>query len=998
MKILDPNVMVLASAGSGKTYQLGNRIIGFVAMGIDPESIVALTFTRKAAGEFTDSVLTKIAGACLDENVAATIRRDISQSGRELEVVDFVSILEKLIVALPQMTMGTMDGFFTRVVKAFPHELGVSSGTFQLLEGAELRIMIEGILDGILRRELGEEKALEFFQAFRKTLMGRESFQVRSRLEEYVGIWHRAWRDGADHLEWGPDRLAQGGSVDEWNRQREQYALKLQEAAEGISFNHGNQPKAWEKMCECLAQHSIGSGAIGKGGSLLERVIDGIAAGGNGELVIKMNKEFIIPEDTAALLRDTLLGAARAEMASACRSTRALREVIAMFDGVCEQRMRRKGFFNFDDIKVLMGAWSKGEDSRLLREALDYRLHSRFGHWLLDEFQDTSRADWDGLFPLIDEAATDDQGSLFIVGDKKQAIYGWRGGDVRLFDEVAERYSKNLVIETMSESYRSATEVLDLVNRVCGNLPVIGQFYGKAALRWQWDDHISAKPGLRGHARVECVEETEDADRMTRMTTILREIGVGEKPLSCGVLVRTNKEQNEVADHLRAAGFRVIEDGVRKPCEDNPIGVTVLQLMRWLADPADRFSEELLRMSPLWPQLSEAYGSMPWSAANRAALAQGFSVFVANLLEPSWQGMSAFGKNRCHDLLAALRIVDLSGTASAMAALNAMEKIEVGQSPGAAHVQVMTIHKAKGLGFDVVVLPLISTNKIPTAHNFNIARGEDWICSPPPSWARSLLPPLKNAEQEWGEQQQYESMCLLYVALTRAKRGLYVLLDAKETKEENNSLAHWIKACCDGESAVIFESGSLSCYDSVVALPPEKTRSDKVVLGAAVTRPIRKTASHSGAIDSLAVDFGSKIHALMEGIQWLDEPETAITGEHADYAMKALWSADIRKLLEKRGRNVELRNEFPVEGVVDGRWYRTVIDRLHIVRDEQQRVAGVEILDYKTDNTNDPKVLLEAHREQLSVYRSLIAKGLRIDESLIRCYLIGLKAAIVADF
>jgi len=201
MKILDPNVMVLASAGSGKTYQLGNRIIGFVAMGIDPESIVALTFTRKAAGEFTDSVLTKIAGACLDENAAATIRRDLNESGRELGVVDFVSILEKLIVALPQMTLGTMDGFFTRVVKAFPHELGVSSGTFQLLEGAELRIMIEAILDGILRRELGDAKSAEFFQAFRKTLMGRESFQVRSRLDEYVGVWHRAWRDGADHLE-----------------------------------------------------------------------------------------------------------------------------------------------------------------------------------------------------------------------------------------------------------------------------------------------------------------------------------------------------------------------------------------------------------------------------------------------------------------------------------------------------------------------------------------------------------------------------------------------------------------------------------------------------------------------------------------------------------------------------------------------------------------------------------------------------------------------------
>jgi len=241
-------------------------------------------------------------------------------------------------------------------------------------------------------------------------------------------------------------------------------------------------------------------------------------------------------------------------------------------------------------------------------------------------------------------------------------------------------------------------------------------------------------------------------------------------------------------------------------------------------------------------------------------------------------------------------------------------------------------------------------------------------------------------------------MCLLYVALTRAKRGLYVLLDAKGSKEENNSLADWIKACCDGGTSVLFESGSLSCYDSVIPLSCNKTTIDEVVLGAAVTRPMRKTASHSGAIDAAAVDFGSKIHALMEGVDWLDERQTVIAGEHADYVIKALRSADIRKLLEKSGRNVELRHEFPVEGIVEGTWYRTVIDRLHIVRDGQQRVIGVEILDYKTDNTDDTNVLLEAHRGQLSVYRLLIAKGLHIDESLIRCYLIGLKSAIVADF
>ncbi len=131
--------------------------------------------------------------------------------------------------------------------------------------------------------------------------------------------------------------------------------------------------------------------------------------------------------------------AAQCELAAALLRTRAVREVVSVFDDLCAQRLRRRGLLGFNDVKILMGEWARGEDARLRREAVDFRLDARIDHWLLDEFQDTSRADWTGLLPLIDEAASDEEGSMFIVGDKKQAIYAWRGGDVRLFDEVIDR-------------------------------------------------------------------------------------------------------------------------------------------------------------------------------------------------------------------------------------------------------------------------------------------------------------------------------------------------------------------------------------------------------------------------------------------------------------------------------------------------------------------------------------------------------------------------------
>ena len=991
--------MVLASAGSGKTYQLGNRIIGFIAMGIDPATIVALTFTRKAAGEFTDAVLSKIAAAGLDEAKAAAIRADLAKSGRALGDVDFIAILESFVRALPHMTLGTMDGFFTKIVKAFPHELGISSGTFQLIEGAQADTMQENLLQSILQNELSAEEAQSFYEAFRKSLMGRESFTIRARLSEYAALWHKEWRSGADALAWGPDALAGGGSVSEWNQQRPLFYEKLLGTADLIVFTHGSQKKSWATLCENLGNHSTGSGVIGKGGTLLGKLIDSLEQGAKDSITVKLYKDFTIPFEVVQLLSDCLLCAAKAEMANACESTQAVRDVIALYDDVCQRRLRQKGLFRFDDVKVLMGSWSQQEDQRLMREALDFRLHSQYGHWLLDEFQDTSRTDWAGLFPLIDEAATDDEGSLFIVGDKKQAIYGWRGGDVRLFDEIRARYQDRFAIETMPESYRSASEVLDLVNRICGNQSTLANMYPAAAARWEWQEHTAARADLRGHARVETVDCEEDADaRMARMVSIMREIGIGDKALSCGVLVRTNQEMLEIADYLREQGFRVIEDGTREPAQDNPLGVALHQLLRWLADPADSFAAETLAMSPIWAQLLAANADDPWSHAHRIAHEAGFAGLAEFLFASHWQNLSAFGKNRVLDLIQALRGIDQSAAASAKSAADCLEKFSVSQSPGSAHIQVMTIHKAKGLGFDVVFLPLISRSSIPDAGNFDIARAEHWICKTPPQWVRQLLPPLQRAEEEWTAQQQYEAMCLLYVALTRAKRGLYVLLDRKPIKDDNNSFAAWITDSCPGEGELIFESGSLDCYASI-ADREEIIVTPRPLLGPAILRQRAHTASHRAAASSSsqqALDYGIATHALFEKISWLDDDAPDLTSL-PPALKKALQQTDVVSLLSRQQRNIELLREIPIEGRVNGQWLRGVIDRLHLHRDAAGLLQRIDIIDYKTDQDDAPAALRTRHAAQFHAYRTLCAKAFGISSKSIHCYLIATHRGAVIE-
>jgi ATP-dependent exoDNAse (exonuclease V) beta subunit len=104
--------MILASAGSGKTYALTNRFVQLLAGGAAPERIVALTFTRKAAGEFFDEILKKLAGAAASEDAAYKLAHAVHAPA--LKAADFLRLLRTVVEAMPRLSLGTLDGFFAR--------------------------------------------------------------------------------------------------------------------------------------------------------------------------------------------------------------------------------------------------------------------------------------------------------------------------------------------------------------------------------------------------------------------------------------------------------------------------------------------------------------------------------------------------------------------------------------------------------------------------------------------------------------------------------------------------------------------------------------------------------------------------------------------------------------------------------------------------------------------------------------------------------------------
>ena len=1001
MDVLAKNLLILASAGSGKTFQLANRVIGLVARGTPPERIVALTFTRKAAGEFADSVLTKLAAAASDPATATGLRQSLA-----LPDADFLSALAQVVMVLPRITLGTMDGFFARIVRSFQYELGLTGGRFDLLEGPRAEAATDTLLEEILGDALAAEQNEAFFQAFRRATIGRENQDVIKLLRDFVTRWHDRFREARD-LEWGPGKWSQV-TTDAWEKHKTTLAATAVSGLDAVTFTRKGQRESLETSIGLLANHVIGGGSLGGPiPALLTSILDAVARTPAGPLTVKSYSEFTIDGTSGDALRDLVTLAARCEAAAAIQRTRAVRELLTLFDARCAIELRGRGLLGFHDVKILMGEWTRGEAARLRREAVDFRLDSRTDHWLLDEFQDTSRADWTGLMPLVEEAATNDESTMFIVGDRKQAIYAWRGGDVTLFDEVISRYGGGLETASMAESWRSCPEVLALVNRVCGDLPTIRHLFGPVADRWHWQDHFPAdplkQPAKRGEARVEVIG-TWDA-RLDRVVRILHDLGVGQRDMTCAILLRGNAKVREVADHLRASGFDVIEEGRRQPATDNPVGIAITHLLKWLANPADPFAREVLEMSPLATTLRQTHGpqwNTIWQALTELTARTGFAHMIGTVIAGCWPAWSDFGRRRAADLLGALAAYDAQGGVSPGDAAAWLARMEIAQNPGIAAVQVMTIHKAKGLGFDVVVLPEIPTEVIPQAQYFDVAEGDDWLTETPPQWVRAIIPELRDAEARWASHQQYEAFCILYVALTRAKRGLYVLLEppAKNADPDKPSLANWMRHSLGGEdpSGILYQTGS-GAWTETVATTVSTTRPEAPpVLGTPVPRRQRLTPSsgnhhhHAPARSPRGIEFGTEVHALLEQIAWIDQARPTLPpGDAARTVSSLLDQPALRDVFHLHGRSIDLHREQPVAAIIDGQLLTGVIDRLLLHRDPAGTVTRAEIIDYKTDAVNDPADLVPRYAGQMAAYRQ--AMELIYPNAAITCHLLSTRHA-----
>ena len=189
--------MILASAGSGKTWQLTNRYIALMATQlrsgepVTPERIVAVTFTRKAAGEFFDAILTKLAKAASDPEEAKQLGSDpedpLSKILGSLTQAEYRILLRIFIQRMPRLFLGTLDSFFSNILRAFPSEFGLA-GDFDIIDHHLSTVVRSDVYRHVFQRQPEQvpgagQAQKDFMEAFRRAQLrkGRSPGAKRTR-------------------------------------------------------------------------------------------------------------------------------------------------------------------------------------------------------------------------------------------------------------------------------------------------------------------------------------------------------------------------------------------------------------------------------------------------------------------------------------------------------------------------------------------------------------------------------------------------------------------------------------------------------------------------------------------------------------------------------------------------------------------------------------------------------------------------------------------------
>ena len=831
---------IKASAGSGKTYTLTSSFLSLLAgasgaswkkipsgcavAGNEGEygwqEILAITFTNKAAAEMRERVLSRLK----DHALAPAGKKRNTQEQKFWTPPRAAAAVDMLIRQYSALNIRTIDSLLHLMVR-------LCALDFDLSPDFEPRFN-EGDISGPIFDSLaeqardGDEELAELFRRACEQLLYSENmggFLAGDRIRERVTGMASLLLNAKG---WSRSALASPAEAEKHLRgmvggiERDARDLLQRIAEEKLEANK-RFLKALTDCAECGGSASL----LPDSAYLKKESLD--------ECLNKASKG---KASLAALaLYDGLRGDINeVRILIKARRLMPFAELAQAVFQKLEAFERRNGIIAASQIPDL--AYRSATDSGGA-SSLFCRMGSHISHILIDEFQDTSREQWDAIQPLAEEALSRG-GTLTIVGDVKQAIYGWRGGDSTLFDSLVKPPTALLdlvespVLETLPYNWRSRERIVAWNNALfspigegaTANSLLSPLAEGDAELLEEQatllrDAFVRAsqsaehcRPGGRVHLRW-MDKGQEKAILLQQLPDLVEKLGKSHSWGNICILTRSNEQSSQAASWLMARHIPVVTQGSLLLAEQ-PVVAELVALLRFLNTPEDDLAFwSVLAGEHLLPPLLDTEGNRldlrrlaDWACSRprRHTLFRQFSidfpeawatVFAplheeAGLLTPydsamevlqCWNVVERLPESegflrRFLEVLFSMEeqgVSDLSGFLDWWDENGTKEKAPLPESMDA--VRIMTMHKAKGLEFDVVILPWM---------DFPLGRASDDKAVFWDSRGVGLLAPLcKEMGRPWLRHRMdtaREALHLAYVAMTRAVSELYCFLPDPE--------------------------------------------------------------------------------------------------------------------------------------------------------------------------------------------------------------------------
>lgn len=822
-----------ASAGSGKTFTLVKEYLRFALNDSQSQmhrfkQILAITFTNKAAGEMKERVIKALTE--ISSNSQSKYATDLGIENSDLQK-RAQNLLKSILHNYSELSIGTIDSFVHRLIRTFAAELNVSQNFEIEMDGeAMLNEAIETLISKTGTDELLTNALIEFAE---NKADDERSWFIENDLKDFSKQLLK--EDNLPHLE----NLKQ---LDQSQLQEIKNVLaKRIKSFEDFLFQNAFETINLIKYANLTPSlfHYKESGVYGYINKLATKRFDGIYS--KSRAIDSLNNEKWLNKDAGQsdisnfetikdkVSQHTRLILNKVEESGSDYIVWGLiyKNVFSLIilNEIEKEIISYKERYN----TVPISEFNSMISNVVSREPVPFiyeRIGERYKNYMIDEFQDTSILHWQNLLPLIENALSEGNGAL-LVGDGKQAIYRWRGGDVEQFANLPEPQAKadELTIERtlsiknfytpkiLETNYRSKAEVVqfnnDLFNTLTAKLADDHQ-----AIYFQQEQKFDNN-NTGGYIKIQFREEDQVEDDWNFEQTekyISQCIKQGYHYKDIAIIVRENKNGIKIIDHLSNKNIPVISSESLLLKNSNEVNF-ILNALRFTADHFDTISAtgiiEYLFNHKKINISSEAFASHTLT----------FEFFVSILKEsgytfnfstlnnlPIYEAcetiMRAFEFNSTDPYLVYFLEEILEYTSKNTGGRNDLfawwEKRKTTASLAMPEdvdaIKILSIHKSKGLEFPVVILPYATWS-------LKGKQSKIWVNYKDAElpFLQSILLPLTEKLEHTIYNEHYrnerdrellDNLNLLYVACTRPRERLYILSGEAKKMDIDTNITH----------------------------------------------------------------------------------------------------------------------------------------------------------------------------------------------------------------